>query len=161
MRSGGARVAQRRFGRGKANVNATRTTLWLWLTVPIAVLVVVAAGSELLVDGLFRGDTPYFVAQAIGQDFITLAVALPALGDQCDSCEPWLRARAASLAGRSGLPGVHVRLLRVVDRDHPGPGRGRSPAERDGQRNPDQRCPRAGHGLDTPGDGIDGPLAVR
>lgn len=51
----------------------------MWLTAPIAVLVAIAAGSELLVDGLFRGDEPYFVAQAIGQDVVTLAVALPAL----------------------------------------------------------------------------------
>ena len=61
------------------NENAARTTVWLWLTVPIAILLAIAAGSELLVDGLFRGDTPYLVAQAIGQDFITLVVALPAL----------------------------------------------------------------------------------
>lgn len=60
--------------------NATSATVWLWLTAPIAVLVTIAAGSELLVDGLFRGDeTNYFVAQAIGQDYVTLAVALPIL----------------------------------------------------------------------------------
>ena len=32
------------------------TMIWLWLTAPIAVLLAIAAGSELLVDGLFRGD---------------------------------------------------------------------------------------------------------
>jgi hypothetical protein len=37
------------------------------------------AGSELLVDDIIRGDAPYFVAQAIGQDFVTLTVALPSL----------------------------------------------------------------------------------
>jgi len=35
--------------------------------------------SELFVDGLFRGDAPSFVAQAIGQDIVTLGVGLPAL----------------------------------------------------------------------------------
>jgi hypothetical protein len=53
--------------------------VWLWLTLPIAILTAVATGSELLVDDLFRGDAPYFVAQAIGQDVITLGAALPAL----------------------------------------------------------------------------------
>jgi hypothetical protein len=59
--------------------NVARTTIWLWLTMPIAILLWIAAGSELLFDGLFPSDTPYFVAQAIGQDVVTLAVALPAL----------------------------------------------------------------------------------
>ena len=59
--------------------SATGATFWLWLTVPIAILTVVAAGGELFVDELFRGDAPYFVAQAIGQDVITLGVALPVL----------------------------------------------------------------------------------
>jgi hypothetical protein len=65
--------------RGRMNENATRATVWLWLTAPIAVLVAIAAGSELLVDGLFRRDETNFVAQAIGQDYVTLAVALPIL----------------------------------------------------------------------------------
>ena len=68
-----------RFKSSKVNMQATRTPVWLWLTVPIAILVTIAAVSELLVDGLFRGHTPYLVAQAIGQDVITLVVALPAL----------------------------------------------------------------------------------
>lgn len=59
--------------------HAARTTIWLWLTAPIAVLLAVAAGVELLVDGVFRGDSPFLVAQAIGQDVVTLAVALPTL----------------------------------------------------------------------------------
>jgi len=49
------------------------------LTAPIAVLLTIAAGSELLFDGVFRGDATNLVAQAIGQDYVTLAVALPAL----------------------------------------------------------------------------------
>ena len=52
--------------------------VWLSLTAPIAVLVVVAAGGELLFD-VFRGDSPYLVAQAVGQDLVTLLVALPVL----------------------------------------------------------------------------------
>jgi hypothetical protein len=66
-RSGGSRSG------GKAH-----ETVWLWLTAPIAALLAVAAVSELLVEGLLRG-TPYFLAQAVGQDVVTLAVALPAL----------------------------------------------------------------------------------
>ena len=58
---------------------AERPTVWIWLTAPMAVLVAVAAGGELLVEGLFRGDSVYLVAQAVGQDVVTLAVALPAL----------------------------------------------------------------------------------
>jgi len=56
-----------------------RTTVWLWLTLPIAILTVIATGSELFVDGLFRGDAPSFVAQAMGQDIVTLGVGLTAL----------------------------------------------------------------------------------
>lgn len=63
----------------EATPSANRATVWLWLTAPIAVLLVVAVGSELSVEGLFRGDRLNFVAQAIGQDIVTIAVALPAL----------------------------------------------------------------------------------
>lgn len=75
MRAGvreGASLAERTSG-------TARTTPWLWLTAPIAVLLAVAAGGELFVDGLFRGDETFFVAQALGQDVVTLAVALPVL----------------------------------------------------------------------------------
>jgi hypothetical protein len=65
--------------RGTKKGITIRPSVWLWLTLPIAVLLAVATGSELLIDGLFRGDSPYFVAQAIGQDVVTLGVALPAL----------------------------------------------------------------------------------
>jgi len=51
---------------------------WLWLTLPIALLLAIAAGSGLFVRGLYR-DTPYSVAQVLGQDAITLAIALPTL----------------------------------------------------------------------------------
>jgi hypothetical protein len=61
-----------------ARIRPRRTTLWLWLTAPIAVLLAIAAGSGLLVEDLYR-DNPSLVAQAFGQDIITLAVALPAL----------------------------------------------------------------------------------
>ncbi|QIN84699.1 hypothetical protein GBA63_20125 [Rubrobacter tropicus] len=62
-------------GRGGS---ASHSRAWLWLTVPITVLVVAAAGGELLFD-VFRGDSPYLIAQAVGQDLVTLLVALPAL----------------------------------------------------------------------------------
>ena len=58
---------------------ATLSTIWLWLTAPIAVLLAIAAGSELLFDSVFRGDATNFVAQAIGQDYVTLVVVLPVL----------------------------------------------------------------------------------
>ena len=59
--------------------NATRTTGWFWLTAPVAVLLVIATGNSLLIEGVFHRDKPYLAAQAVGQDFVTLAVALPAL----------------------------------------------------------------------------------
>ena len=51
---------------------------WLWLTVPVAILVAIAAACGVFINGLYR-DTPSMVAQAIGQDAITLIVAVPAL----------------------------------------------------------------------------------
>jgi hypothetical protein len=40
--------------------------------------ITLAAGGGLFINGLYR-DNPYFVAQAVGQDFISLAVVLPTL----------------------------------------------------------------------------------
>lgn len=60
------------------NRNAASDNTWLWLTFPIAVLLALAAGVGLFTAGLYR-DTPGLVAQAIGQDIVTLIVALPAL----------------------------------------------------------------------------------
>jgi hypothetical protein len=50
----------------------------LWLTAPIALLVAIAAGVGLFIEDLYR-DTPLNAAQAVGQDLITLVVALPIL----------------------------------------------------------------------------------
>lgn len=50
----------------------------LWLTAPIAMLLAIAAGSGLLVEGLYR-DVPDLVAQAKGQDLLSLAAVLPVL----------------------------------------------------------------------------------
>lgn len=60
------------------NKMARNTDIWLWLTAPIAILLAVASGSGVFFSGLYR-DTPNLVAQAIGQDVITLVVALPTL----------------------------------------------------------------------------------
>jgi len=60
------------------NKNAKSLNMWLWLTVPIAILLAIAAGGGVFINGLYR-DTPNLVAQAIGQDAITLVVALPTL----------------------------------------------------------------------------------
>jgi len=54
------------------------TNVWLWLTIPIAALLAVASEGELFTSGLCL-DAPYFVAQAVGQDLISLAVVLPLL----------------------------------------------------------------------------------
>ncbi len=58
--------------------NIVPTDLWLWLTVPIAILLAIAAGGGVLVNSLYR-DAPYFAAQAIGQDYVSLTVVLPTL----------------------------------------------------------------------------------
>ncbi len=60
------------------NRNAAHPDAWLWLTVPIAVLLVIAAGVGLFTSGFYR-DSAGLVAQAIGQDLVSLVVALPAL----------------------------------------------------------------------------------
>jgi hypothetical protein len=62
----------------RMNESARQSRRWLWLTAPIAILLTIAAGSGVFIKGLYR-DTPYFAAQAIGQDHISLAVALPTL----------------------------------------------------------------------------------
>lgn len=50
----------------------------LWLTIPIAALLALAAGSGLIIDGLYR-DVPSLVAQAKGQDIVSLGIVLPVL----------------------------------------------------------------------------------
>lgn len=60
------------------NKNAGNGDVWFWLTIPIAILLALAAGCGLFISGLYR-DNPGLVAQAIGQDVVTLLVALPAL----------------------------------------------------------------------------------
>jgi len=60
------------------NTNDRNANAWLWLTIPIAILLAIATGSGVFISGLYR-DTPNLVAQAIGQDVITLVVTLPTL----------------------------------------------------------------------------------
>jgi hypothetical protein len=57
-----------------------RTTprIWLSLTGPIAFLAAIAAGVGFFIADLYR-DAPVNAAQAVGQDLITLVVALPVL----------------------------------------------------------------------------------
>jgi hypothetical protein len=64
--------------RSRTNRSTIRPSIWLWLSVPIALLVAIAAGVGFLAEDLYR-DTPYFAAQAVGQDLVTLIVALPVL----------------------------------------------------------------------------------
>jgi hypothetical protein len=54
------------------------SNIWLWFTAPIAILLVIAAGSGVSISGVYR-DNPSLQAQAIGQDYISLVVALPTL----------------------------------------------------------------------------------
>ena len=54
------------------------TNVSLWLTFPIAILLVIAAGGGVFMSSLYR-DNPSMLAQAIGQDFISLVVVLPTL----------------------------------------------------------------------------------
>lgn len=60
------------------NKSVIHTDVWLWLTLPIAILLAIATTGGIFVSGLYR-DNPYFIAQAVGQDFISLVVVLPAL----------------------------------------------------------------------------------
>ncbi len=60
------------------NERAKSTYGWLWLTLPIAILLLIATAGGLFVNGLYR-DNPYYVAQAVGQDFISLVIVLPTL----------------------------------------------------------------------------------
>jgi hypothetical protein len=55
-----------------------KSKIWLWLSVPIAFLVAIVAGVGFFSDDLYR-DAPVNAAQAVGQDLITLVVALPVL----------------------------------------------------------------------------------
>jgi len=55
-----------------------RANGWLWLTAPVGLLLAIAAGSGLLVRGLYR-DSRYFATQAVAQDLVSLAVVLPLL----------------------------------------------------------------------------------
>jgi hypothetical protein len=59
-------------------ISPRSTTIWLWLTGPIAFLVAIAAGVGFFIADLYR-DAPINAAQAVGQDLITLVVALPTL----------------------------------------------------------------------------------
>ena len=53
-------------------------TIWLWLTGPVVFLAAIAAGVGFFVEDLYR-DAPLNAAQAVGQDLVTLVVALPVL----------------------------------------------------------------------------------
>jgi hypothetical protein len=57
---------------------STPSNVWLWLTFPIAVLLAIASGGGVFSGNLYR-DNPSLIAQAIGQDFISLVVVFPTL----------------------------------------------------------------------------------
>jgi hypothetical protein len=52
--------------------------IWLWFTAPITLLLAIAAGGGIFIPGLYS-DSPYFAAQARGQDLVSLAVVVPTL----------------------------------------------------------------------------------
>jgi hypothetical protein len=58
--------------------SASHSNAWRWLTLPIALLLAIAAGGGVFVPDLYR-DNSYYVAQAVGQDLVSLVVVLPAL----------------------------------------------------------------------------------
>jgi hypothetical protein len=60
------------------NVRPGSKNVWLWLTAPIGVLLAIAAGGGLFASGLYH-DNDNLLAQAIGQDLVSLVVVLPAL----------------------------------------------------------------------------------
>ncbi len=60
------------------NKSIRHTDVWLRLTFPIAILLAIATTGGIFISNLYR-DNPYFVAQAIGQDFVSLFVVLPTL----------------------------------------------------------------------------------
>jgi hypothetical protein len=73
---GGQNAAPATTLEDKRSPRATR--IWLWLTGRIAFLVTIAAGVGFFIDGVYR-DAPVNAAQAVGQDLITLLMALPVL----------------------------------------------------------------------------------
>lgn len=79
------------------NASVRSTNAWLWLTFPIAILLAITAGGGVFIDSLYR-DNSYFAAQAVAQDYISLAVILPIL------------VAAAFLAGRGSPRGWLVWL---------------------------------------------------
>lgn len=60
------------------NENTRSANVWLWFTFPIVILLAIAAGGGAFITGLYR-DNPYYVAQAVGQDFSSLVIVLPVL----------------------------------------------------------------------------------
>ena len=60
------------------NIPAANKNAWFWLTAPCAGLLAIAAGAGLFARGLYR-DNDNLLAQAIGQDLVSLVVVLPAL----------------------------------------------------------------------------------
>ena len=48
------------------------------MTLPISILLLIAAGRGLSISGLYR-DTAVYIAQEVGQDFVSLFVVLPTL----------------------------------------------------------------------------------
>ena len=60
------------------NEKNNKSNGWLSLTLPIITLLAIAAVCGVFINGLYR-DAPNLVAQAIGQDVVTLVVALPTL----------------------------------------------------------------------------------
>lgn len=65
---------------------------WLWFTVPICILLAIAAATGLFITNFYR-DSPSYVAQARGQDVISLFVVLPLM-----IVAAWLSSRGSTAA---------------------------------------------------------------
>ncbi len=74
------------------NVSFRTGNGWLWLTVPICALLAIAAGTGVFMSGFYR-DSASYVAQARGQDLISLFIALPMM-----IVASWLSGRGSTAA---------------------------------------------------------------
>ncbi len=82
------------------NTSLQTSNSWLWFTVPVSVLLAVAAGAGVFIRDFYR-DSPSYVAQARGQDVVSLFVVLPVM-----ITSAWLSGRgstASRLVWNGGL----------------------------------------------------------
>lgn len=77
--------------------------LWIGLSVVVAVLVAAASAAGIFLKSIYAQETASWAAQGIGQDFVNLAVAVPALLASAWFLREGLRPGPACLDGRADL----------------------------------------------------------